>query len=221
MYTITAINTSPNTFQAAVPTGITGTGSLTPTGITNPIAIPPIACIQLVPTNTLPGIQIGPGTDLVTHTAGGLGFNSYLYPVTLFYGVIGAPQGSHKNGYLWPGSVPASNTYPDTSTNIPPYFRIQQPIIVTGITVSIGTPSTTPGDYVLVQVCKNPAAHSPFQAPSGSEITSVFLTIPYNVKAATFYNASVNFVVGDYLSVYLFASSTSAFNDIHVEVDAF
>ena len=207
LFTITAIPTT-NSFSVASTTNTSG--AVTPAGT-------PIAVIQLVPINTLPGIQIGPGTDLVAHRAGGLGFNSYLYPVTLFYGVIGQPQGSHTSGYLWPGSIVASNTYPDTSTNIPPYYRVQQSIIIAGITVAIGTPSTNSADYVTIQLCKN-ATTSP---PTGSQITSMFLTIPYNVNTATFYNSSVDFVVGDRLSVYLFGSSTTAFNDIHIEVDAF
>jgi hypothetical protein len=209
LFTITAI---PTTSSFSVASTTNTSGAVTPAGT-------PIAVLQLVPINSLPGIQIGPGTDLVTHTAGGLGFNSYLYPVTLFYGVIGAPQNSQKSGYLWPGSVPASSSYPDTSTNIPAFYRIQQPTIIAGITVAIGSfgNGVDATDFVTVQICKN-ATTNP---PTGTQLTPIFLTIPYPVSSATFYNASVNFAVGDRLSVYIIAHSQYSYNDIHIEVDAF
>lgn len=35
------------------------------------------------------GIQIGPGTDLVTKSAGEKGFSTYIYPTVIYYGLKG------------------------------------------------------------------------------------------------------------------------------------
>jgi hypothetical protein len=59
------------------------------------------------------GIQVGPGTDLVTKSAGKNPFSTYVYPLTLYYGLKGTPQ---NNGFLWPGTQQATlNNFPDPS----------------------------------------------------------------------------------------------------------
>lgn len=83
------------------------------------------------------GIQIGPGTDLVTKSAGSKGFSTYVYPTIIFYGLRGNLTSGPSGGYMWPGTQSVSaGQYPDTS--IPAgYFRIQQPSLVSGLATSL------------------------------------------------------------------------------------
>ena len=62
-----------------------------------------------------PGIQIGPGTDLVTKTAGGKGFSTFVYPTTVYYGLKGNIS-TGTLGFLWPGTqAVTSSVFPDPS----------------------------------------------------------------------------------------------------------
>jgi hypothetical protein len=62
-----------------------------------------------------PGIQIGPGTDLVTKTAGGKGFSTYVYPTTVYYGLKGNLS-TGTPGFMWPGTqAVTSQVFPDPS----------------------------------------------------------------------------------------------------------
>ena len=62
-----------------------------------------------------PGIQLGPGTDLVTKTAGGKGFSTFLYPTTVYYGLKGNIS-TGTPGFLWPGTqAVTSSVFPDPS----------------------------------------------------------------------------------------------------------
>ena len=66
-----------------------------------------------------PGIQIGPGVDLITKTAGGLPFTLYMYPHTLYYGLRG--NLGNSSGFLWPGTMNFHNAgtyqYPAVTSN--------------------------------------------------------------------------------------------------------
>jgi hypothetical protein len=115
--------------------GVTGTGAIqfrsTTLGTTTPSYVGPTGTIQAytasdilqsTPTGILnpdylasPGIQVGPGTDLVTKTAGGRGFSTYIYPTTIYYGLKGGLTGA-SGGWLWPGTQAVSNNnFPDPS----------------------------------------------------------------------------------------------------------
>lgn len=85
------------------------------------------------------GIQVGPGTDLITKSAGGSGFSTYVYPTTIYYGLKGNSS-SAPAGFLWPGTQPANaGTYPDPG--IPAaYYRVQQPCLLSGISVGLNNP---------------------------------------------------------------------------------
>lgn len=62
------------------------------------------------------GIQVGPGSDLVTKTAGGKGFSTYVYPTTIYYGLKGNLTSGTTAGWLWPGTQAVSaGTFPDPS----------------------------------------------------------------------------------------------------------
>uniref|UniRef100_A0A6C0AIY4 Pectate lyase n=1 Tax=viral metagenome TaxID=1070528 RepID=A0A6C0AIY4_9ZZZZ len=162
------------------------------------------------------GIQIGPGTDLVTKTAGGKGFSSYVYPTTLFYGLKGNVT-SAGAGWLWPGTQAVSaGSFPDTGLPAA-YYRIQQPCILSGMAVGMnascgGTNSLT----ILVQ--KTPTA-------TGVKVdTSYTLTLSGAAISGSFYNASVNFAAGDYIHTYLSYTSGSPTNNAHdvtVQLDLF
>jgi hypothetical protein len=114
----------------------------TPATITNPTYL------------ASPGIQIGPGTDLVTKSAGSKGFSTYIYPTIVYYGLKGNLS-SGTNGYLWPGTQQISaGTFPDSG--IPAaYFRVQQPCLLSGMSASLTTPPT--GGTVTLTVYSLPA----------------------------------------------------------------
>jgi hypothetical protein len=89
-----------------------------------------------------PGIQVGPGTDLVTKSAGSNGFSTYVYPVIIYYGLRGNINSAPAGGWLWPGPTAVSaGIFPDTGTP-PPFFRIQQPTIISGISGALNVAPT-------------------------------------------------------------------------------
>jgi hypothetical protein len=168
------------------------------------------------------GIQIGPGVDLVTKTAGGKGFSSYSYPITLFYGAIGTLNVSGvttTGGYLWPGSVQTSSgvgqfvKYPDITTP-PAYFRAQQPFILAGMVVNCLTaPGTGHSTTVLVR-----------RTPLGGSIgNTVFtLTLSNSEITASFYDASLTFGAGDYIHVFVtYDAAGNNTHDLSVQLDCF
>jgi hypothetical protein len=87
-----------------------------------------------------PGIQIGPGTDLVTKSAGTKGFSTYIYPTTVYYGLRGNITSAGSGGYLWPGTQSVSaGQYPDTGLPAA-YYRMQQPALLSGMLASLNIP---------------------------------------------------------------------------------
>jgi hypothetical protein len=83
------------------------------------------------------GIQVGPGTDLVTKSAGTKGFSTYIYPTTVYYGLRGNITSAGSGGYLWPGTQTVSaGQYPDTGLPAA-YYRIQQPALLSGMSASL------------------------------------------------------------------------------------
>ena len=54
------------------------------------------------------GIQVGPGVDLVTKSAGSKGFSCYVYPTIIYYGLRGDVL-TGVNGWLWPGTQETKN----------------------------------------------------------------------------------------------------------------
>lgn len=168
-----------------------------------------------------PGIQLGPGTDLVTKTAGGKPFSTYVYPTTLFYGCIGTVTGTSR-GWLFPGSVAFSNgtpKYPDTT--IPPArYRAQQPFICSGMSVA-GSTGPANANSAVITVCKNSNGSTsgtyPYTIHGATPIT---VTLNGTDTFASYYNSSVNFGPGDYLSVY-FQTNSGVIADVQIQVDNF
>jgi hypothetical protein len=161
------------------------------------------------------GIQIGPGTDLVTKTAGGKGFSTYIYPTTLYYGLKGDIKNGLSAAYLWLGTQAISaGTFPDPGTP-PAYYRIQQPAIISGISAGINiAPGTGNTLTLLIRY-----------TPAGGSISDTVFTITFGATDLTksFYNASQTLGVGDYLHVYLTytGNNGNTAHDLTVQVDLF
>jgi hypothetical protein len=165
------------------------------------------------------GIQIGPGTDLVTKSAGGRGFSTYLYPTTLYYGCRGTITAT-KEGWLWVGTDLFTNgnpKYPDTTTP-PARYRAQQPFICSGISVSCNV-GVSGANTLTITICKNSNGTAPGGVPNGSTGMQIILNSTYPTDRA-YYDTSVDFNAGDFLSVY-FQTDSSAIEDVSVQVDCF
>jgi hypothetical protein len=164
-----------------------------------------------------PGIQIGPGTDLVNKAAGGKPFSTYIYPTTIFYCGLGTIA-NHSSGFLWPGTVKfENNKYPD-QTNPAARYRIQQPAILSGLSASCNVLNT--GDSVTVTVCKGATGGSAVSNPTVPSFSVTLTGASPVVSPASFYNGSVDFKAGDYLNVFIDVSGSSL-QDLAVQVDMF
>jgi len=165
------------------------------------------------------GIQIGPGTDLITKTAGGHGASVYNYPTTIYYGLRGNIKdgtGDNTIGYMWPGTQSFSgggNGFPDTGTP-PAYYRVQQPCIILGMAVGLSG-TTTGGNTVTVALYYTPK--------NGTIKTSPFtVTFAAGETNKTFYNASVTLGTGDNIHIGLsYTGANNAAHDLTVQVDTF
>jgi hypothetical protein len=161
------------------------------------------------------GIQVGPGVDLVTKTAGGKGFSTYNYPTTLFYGLKGDLK-SGTSGYLWYGTQQVSaGTFPDAT--IPPaYFRIQQPSILSGLSFAVNiAPGGTNTATVLVR----------YTPVSSGIVTDTLFTITLTGAQlqGSFYNSSLSLNSGDKVHLYLSYTGGGAntAHDATVQIDLF
>lgn len=166
-----------------------------------------------------PGIQVGPGVDLVTKTAGGKGFSTYVYPTTLFYGLKGDLKtgGSPSGGYMWVGTQAATNnTFPDPDTTLPAFYRAQQPFILAGMTVFMATSPGT-GNTTTFVVRRTPSGGTI------SDVTNYSLVFSNSDTQKSFYSGSQTFSAGDKIHVFVSytggASNTS--HDITVQLDCF
>jgi hypothetical protein len=170
------------------------------------------------------GIQVGPGVDLVTKTAGGAGFSAYNYPTTVFYGAIGTLNTSGNPGtgtpaYLWPGTVIIHSSggqfiqYPDI-TNPPAYYRIQQPLLLVGLSVTLGV-APGAGHTTTITVRRTPV--------SGTIADTVYSVVLSNTTTMlTKYDASVNFTTGDYLHVRItYDAAGNTTQDVGLQLDLF
>lgn len=167
-----------------------------------------------------PGIQIGPGVDLVTKTAGGKPFSTYVYPTIVYYGLRGSlKDGGSSNAYMWPGTQGASNnTFPDPTTNPAAFFRIQQPILLAGFNVYLGT---APGAAHTTQFTVRRTA----SGGSIADVSGYTLSFTGTEQSKSYYNSTQTFGTGDLLHLYvqntsgsLVANNTA---DITVQVDLF
>ena len=161
------------------------------------------------------GIQIGPGVDLVTKTAGGLGFTTYLYPTTLYYGLRGNLNVGATSGYLWPGTQAVSNSFPDT-TSPPAYYRAQQPFILSGMNAHLTGVAGT-GHNVTVKVRRTPFGGSI------ADVTGYSVTFGAAENDKSVYSTSQTFGAGDLIHVQLSytGNNDNAAHDLTVQLDCF
>jgi hypothetical protein len=160
-----------------------------------------------------PGIQIGPGTELVTKTAGGKGFSVFMYPLTVYYALKGDIQNGTSGGYLWPGTMAISGTFPDTGSP-PAYFRIQQPCLLSAITSALSIAPGT-GNSLTLLVRRTPI--------STGTIVDTSFTVTFGAADTTknFYNASLSLTTGDrvHLQVTYTGSNANTAHDLTVQLD--
>jgi hypothetical protein len=157
-----------------------------------------------------PGIQVGPGVDLVTKTAGGLGFSVYMYPTTLYYGVRGT-LGSNS-GFLWPGTTGMNSI--DTNVAAPGFYRIPQNALLCGMMVSCNTASGA-GKSTTVQVHR-----TPLQGTRES-LTNFVITLDATTTFSTNYSFSKLFNRGDKLHVFVQGHGNTTMHDLTLQLDMF
>jgi hypothetical protein len=171
------------------------------------------------------GIQIGPGVDLVTKSAGDKGFSTYIYPTILYYGlkgniISGANPGA--TAWCWPGTQAFLNApggagiFPDTTTNPKAFFRIQQPTLVSGLSATLGTLPTV-SDTVVLTVAYTPGG-------TGTYATTLF-TITFtstSPNSQQVYNLSTRLNTGDYLHLQLYYTGANVgTGDLSCQIDLF
>jgi hypothetical protein len=166
------------------------------------------------------GIQIGPGVDLVTKSAGGKPFSTYNYPTVVYYGLKGSLN-SGVNGYLWPGTQAAESsgnrTFPDPGLPAA-FYRIQQPAILSGLNVACTTGPS--GIYeTTIQV---------YYTPVGGSITPIpnfRLTLTGTTgSSVSYYNTTQDLAVGDRIHVgvtYTGGGSNNKTHDLSIQLDMF
>jgi hypothetical protein len=165
------------------------------------------------------GIQIGPGVDLVTKSAGGRPFTTYIYPTTLYYGLRGLLKdgtAAGVTGYLWPGTQAVSSSFPDIT--IPAaYYRIQQPAILSGINIHANTPTSANGGVTFTV----------FRSPGGTgmyELTNFTLGLTATQTDLSYYNTTQDFASGDFLHIgvkYSGGGNNNTIGDISIQLDMF
>jgi hypothetical protein len=176
----------------------------TPADITNPTYL------------ASPGIQVGPGVDLVTKTAGGKGFSTYNYPTTLYYGLRGNIKDGAASGYLWPGTQAASNLFPDTTTPAG-YYRTQQPFILSGMNAHLTGVAGT-GRDVTVNVRRTPAGSTGI-----ADVPNYSVAFGATGTDRSIYNVSQTFGAGDLIHVQLTytGGNGNTAHDLTVQLDCF
>jgi hypothetical protein len=162
------------------------------------------------------GIQIGPGTDLITKTAGSKGFSTYVYPTIIYYGLKGNISSSGSGAYLWPGTMAISaGVFPDPG--LPPaFFRIQQPCLMSGLSVALNiAPSSTYTTTLLVR-------YTPI---STGIVTDTIFTVTFTGTDTykSFYNGSLTLNSGDLIHLYITytGASSNTSHDITAQIDLF
>ena len=164
-----------------------------------------------------PGIQIGPGTDLVTKSAGSKGFSTFLYPSTIYYGLRGDIKDATNGAYLWPGTQAISNNlFPDPGTTAPAYYRVQQPLLISGISAGLNTAPGT-GHSVTLLVKYTPIA-------TGTVTDTVFtVTFGETDLVKNFYDGSLRLATGDRIHLYITYTGANAntAHDLTVQIDTY
>jgi hypothetical protein len=163
-----------------------------------------------------PGIQIGPGTDLVTKTAGSKGFSTFSYPTTIYYGLKGDIKDASNGAYLWPGTQAVSNgLFPDPGSPAA-YYRVQQPLLLSGMSAGLSIAPGT-GNSLTLLVKYTPV--------STGTITDTVFTVTFGASdlVKNFYNASLRLNTGDRIHLYLSytGNNDNTAHDLTVQIDTY
>jgi len=163
------------------------------------------------------GIQVGPGVDLVTKTAGGKGFSTYNYPTTLYYGLRGDLKNGSSGAYMWPGTQAVSGgVFPDPTAIYPAYYRAQQPFILSGLSAHlVGAPGT--GRSTTVQIRRTPVGGTI------ADVAGYSVTLSGSETDKSLYSISQTFGAGDLIHVYLTytGNNSNTSHDLTVQLDLF
>jgi hypothetical protein len=108
-------------------------------------------------------------------------------------------------------------------TSIPAFYKIQQPVILSGICVSMASPVNLTGSSIILQVAIYRTPVDMNSQTSITPITNFFVTFNDSTTISqSFYNASKTFGTGDRLHTYLsFFGGTPSAHDITIQLDMF
>jgi hypothetical protein len=113
----------------------------------------------------------------------------------------------------------AIEAYIFNSPTVPAYFRVQQPMILSGMNVALGTPAGAI-DTVIVYIYRTPANANQF---TGLTLINSFTTTFDNATTISkgYYNSSKAFGAGDKIHVYVRFTSATTAHDMTVQLDCF
>ena len=156
------------------------------------------------------GIQLSPGTLLITKSAGSKGFSTTKYPQVIYYGAKGTVDNARKEGYLWPGTNVLNNTYPDTTTPSA-YYYIQQPTIIMGISCGV---NVNPNGNISLNIL--------YSLPNSNTIinTSFNPVIPLNTSNVSYYGSSLSLYTGSKLYLYVTFPDNKP-QDLQAQIDIY
>jgi len=158
------------------------------------------------------GIQIGPGTDLVTKSACTHSFTTYVTPSTLLYCINAAISSSNAGTirYAWPGTLVSAG---DT-TQV--FYRFQQKSILQGMFMNLRVAPGI-GNSVVVTVLKSATG-----VPGSGVPTSMIAVISGVSTSATNYLSSVDFGQFESLAVQITGiGNANSATDLTIELDLF
>ena len=157
------------------------------------------------------GIQIGPGTDLNTKTAGGKAFSTFVTPTTLNYGLKGNVP--NATSYYWNGVLQASAD----ATQV--FTRFQQITALNGLSVTLRVP---PGGGAGVHNVTVAVLKSSTGVPGSGVATPISVTLTDSDTVALNLDYSVTFQKGDYVCVQSTTSGGSGTAaDMNIQLDVF
>ena len=158
------------------------------------------------PGNTTNGIQIGPGTDLVTKTACTHPFSTYSFQTSLTYGL----NGTLNNGtrYLWPGTLTTGDT-----TLV--FYKVQQNTILYGMFASL---RDNPANSVTITVLLSNTGSATDGTATPTLMTVGFTT---GVLSGSNYTTSVNIPQNSYIALQVVTNAAGSTADLVVELDLF
>jgi hypothetical protein len=139
------------------------------------------------------GIQIGPGVDLITKSAGGTPFHLNSYTTSISYSLRGLLANMSSSGYLWPGT----NAYPDTDTSLPSYI-VREPTILRALSCEL---RNAPLSTVTVNIQYKSMYSTIGIFDTG--FTTAFECSTVTSTISNYYSTSLSLYNGDHLYVHV------------------